>query len=386
MKLSNPLNRDVVSNPPNILIADVAPSAPQGQRFLWVDAIRGLACVAVIMRHLYHPASGHPGLAALFPAWLGWLHVVSAAGVYAFFVISGFVIAHSLRNNSLSNAAVVNFIVRRQVRLDPVYWVCIALFCISFLVLGESARSFPNILINAFYLQSLLGKPSVIGPAWTLCIEIQFYLIFIGLLIIGKKSKRINENNNLTIVTLVLLFATGIFALVVKHFIFKGALFIFYWHYFVVGALSYYAMQSLLSLRWYGLFLGIFFVSLCFSPLAAIQDFGTGHSRSMAAMIVAFSTALSLYYAGTQGKMATWGNTPILQYLGRISYTLYLIHTLVIELLVHFVAPQPIESKLAALGFYILCVVVSIGFAHILHLLVEKPSMKFSSQLKMARA
>lgn len=49
-------------------------------RFLWVDAIRGRACMAVVMRHLGFPVSNHAGLVLLFPQWLLDLHAVSAAG------------------------------------------------------------------------------------------------------------------------------------------------------------------------------------------------------------------------------------------------------------------------------------------------------------------
>lgn len=365
-----------------------AESLPSTQRFLWVDAIRGLACVAVILRHLFHPAHLHPGLARLFPAWLEWLHVVSAAGVYAFFVISGFVIAHSLRNNSLNNQSVVNFIVRRQVRLDPVYWACLLLFLIVpalFFDLGALAKiSLPNLVINAVYLQSLLAKESIIGPSWTLCIEIQFYLAFIGILMLGRSARKISPQNNLTLVSLAILFATGLLALLLKHKTFYAAIFISYWHFFAVGALTYYALQKMISARLYAFFVLAFALSLAFSPLDAIADFGTKHSLSLAAMTVALATALSLFYAGKSGKMAVWGNTPILQYLGKISYTLYLIHVLVIQILTDLWAPKPIENSALALGFYFLCFAVSILCAHILHLLVEKPSMKFASRLKTA--
>lgn len=366
----------------------VGPTSPhQTPRFLWVDAIRGLACVAVIMRHLFHPANLHPGLAKLFPAWLEWLHVVSAAGVYAFFVLSGFVIAHSLRNNALNRKSVLNFIIRRQVRLDPVYWTALLLFLFLPVLFGHSSltiMSIPKFLVNAFYMQVILHVKSIIGPAWTLCIEVQFYLAFIGILMLGRRAERIAPQNNLTSASLGVLWVSGLLALLVKHFSPLPAFFITYWHFFALGALTYYALQNMVSMRWYYLFVAAFTLSLFLSPTSAITDFGTAHSLSLQAMTVALATALSLLVAGKRGKMGTWGNTPILQYLGKISYTLYLMHVLVIDMLSRLLVKRPIEAVVPALGFYFLCFGVSIFCAHILHALIEKPSMNLASRLKTA--
>src|SRR2546429_9148075 len=39
---------------------------------------------------------------------------------------------------------------------------------------------------NALYLQNLLGKHPILDVGWTLCLEIQFYLLFIIMLAIGR--------------------------------------------------------------------------------------------------------------------------------------------------------------------------------------------------------
>ena len=351
---------------------------PATGRFLWVDAIRGLACVAVVLRHLGFPASSHAGLALLFPAWLMSFHTLCAAGVYAFFVLSGFVIAHSLRANALDGRSVGNFILRRQVRLDPVYWVAMLLGLLA----GALHSSVPNFFINALYLQGLLNKKQIIGPSWTLCLEIQFYLVFIAVLVAGRFARRMTEGNNATTVSVGLLFVTGLLSLGLKlSHVFFAAIFISYWHYFVLGVLSYYAVKGVVSLRAYYGFLGAFFVALVFSPLDKIADFGTQHSLALASMLVALLTAISLVYAALNGRMEKWGNTPILQYLGRISYTLYLTHTLVIYMVTSRLSTYANE-KWPSLGVYALCIAVSIGIAHVLHLLVERPTMKWASRLK----
>src|SRR3954463_4542996 len=100
------------------------PPAP-AQRFVFVDALRGLAALWVALFHFtiwYKavPAAAHawPTLRDLFEAvaWKGYL------GVDVFFVISGFVIAYSLRGAPPTLRFAGNFALRRSLRLDPPYW------------------------------------------------------------------------------------------------------------------------------------------------------------------------------------------------------------------------------------------------------------------------
>ncbi len=61
------------------------------------------------------------------PEWLRAISRYGTYGVQVFFVLSGFVIAHSLRDNPLTRASIGNFMLRRQIRLDPPYWTMLAI-------------------------------------------------------------------------------------------------------------------------------------------------------------------------------------------------------------------------------------------------------------------
>src|ERR1700726_2423878 len=71
--------------------------ATGGQRFAFIDALRGIAALGVAAYHIYHYGPLPKAAASVTPKFLdvalrhGWM------GVQVFFVISGFVIAYALR-------------------------------------------------------------------------------------------------------------------------------------------------------------------------------------------------------------------------------------------------------------------------------------------------
>ena len=94
--------------------------------------------------------------------------------------------ANSLRDFQPRAGFVGNFILRRQLRLDPAYWVLIAASLLMTAVRNHVPGLQPReiapagaVVANMFYLHGMLKQPPVVDVAWTLCIEVQFYLAFI---------------------------------------------------------------------------------------------------------------------------------------------------------------------------------------------------------------
>lgn len=91
-------------------------------------------------------------------------------GVVAFFLVSGYVIPLSLRRGTQKA-----FWIKRFFRLFPVYWVAFALY---FAVAHDSISAVPLWVwgVNFLMLNGLLGLVSMLPPAWTLSIELLFYV------------------------------------------------------------------------------------------------------------------------------------------------------------------------------------------------------------------
>ena len=135
-----------------------------------VDALRGLAALAVVLFHYTTHFSElyQPGQSQLLSAPYGYL------GVNLFFIISGFVIFMTLERT----AQPMDFVVSRFSRLFPNFWFAIVLtFAVThWLGLPGKLVAIGPALANFIMIHSFFGVPHVDGVYWTLEVELLFYI------------------------------------------------------------------------------------------------------------------------------------------------------------------------------------------------------------------
>ncbi len=139
-------------------------------RLVQVDALRGLAAMAVV---LFHASTRYNELfSPAVPA--SWSFPQGHHGVELFFVISGFVIFMTLERVRRP----MDFVVSRFSRLFPAYWCAIAItFAVTHaLALPIKTVTAGEALGNVLMLHGYLGIPHVDGVYWTLEVELMFYL------------------------------------------------------------------------------------------------------------------------------------------------------------------------------------------------------------------
>lgn len=148
-----------------------------------LDALRGVAALAVCWFHLSH------GGKLLPPGWLAEASARGHLGVAVFFVISGFVIPWTLRNEPRGLGHYGRFLGKRLLRLHPPFLVAcllaIALNQVSILLPGYRgnlpddylSEAGKGLFFDSLYLSGILGKGWALVVAWTLAIEVQFYLL-----------------------------------------------------------------------------------------------------------------------------------------------------------------------------------------------------------------
>ena len=224
-------------------------------RIEFVDALRGVAALAVALVHMTEVTQLYTGMP---DSWFTRFLSYGGQGVDVFFVISGFVIAFSTAGGRHSASYFFRFVARRITRLDIPYWLAIAgeiaAIWLVGMIVSSKAKPIPepqDILINGMYLQLFLGAPEILIVAWSLCYEVQFYLVFVGTLCAYAGLRRLTGRSLPGITGLVVLLST--FSL--SALIFAGhlgaspiGLFIDRWFEFSLGIMAYlYFSRQLVS-------------------------------------------------------------------------------------------------------------------------------------------
>jgi peptidoglycan/LPS O-acetylase OafA/YrhL len=151
-----------------------------------LDALRGFSALSVLLFHLtctfrelFPEQSWHP----MFTLREGHL------GVELFFIISGFVIFLSLEQTK----NLLSFWISRVSRLYPAYWasVFVGAAALHFLPGWQEKISVTELLVNLSMFQDLphRGIPHVQAVYWTLSCEMNFYLLVSVLFLTGVLKK-----------------------------------------------------------------------------------------------------------------------------------------------------------------------------------------------------
>jgi peptidoglycan/LPS O-acetylase OafA/YrhL len=159
-----------------------------------IDALRFVAIMGVLLYHL----NGFVWMTE-FPifddrGFLITLAVSGFRGVPLFFVISGFILALPFASHYLKDSKKVNlknYFLRRLTRLEPPY-IAVVCFCFFLFIIkngwGEASSLVPNFIAHLFYLHNIIfeGMGRIIPVAWSLEVEIQFYILVPALVLIFK--------------------------------------------------------------------------------------------------------------------------------------------------------------------------------------------------------
>ncbi|MCA9149926.1 MAG: acyltransferase [Planctomycetales bacterium] len=363
---------------------------PAVARLVFVDALRGVAAVAVMLFHL----GGHRLAQVMWrqiPV-IGWGVRWGELGVQVFFVISGFVIAYSVRHRRVDRQFTRTFLWRRALRLEPPYLVAIVAVLISneisrgwFATPDVPTVTWGQVAAHVIYAQRLFGYGDLYPVFWTLTHEVQFYLIFILVVGLGQAFSARESNAALlqqpssasaetytsremllgmspawvisTFAVPAVLSGSGAFQ--------ANGLCLDTWYLFALGLLSY----------------GVVFARVPWQLWAAVAcgivvfNWDTEQVEP-AHKLMGIATSLSLIVAGRLGQLPRWGNWRPLQFFGAISYSLYLVHGIVgwrvLSVGERITGQQPLGAWL----WFMLALTTATLAAWCLHVCVERPFMR----------
>lgn len=162
------------------------------KRLVSIDALRGIAALGVLY---YHAAGPTTFLKPGFPLWLRMLSFPCSfgfAGVWLFFVISGFCIhmRHARRAAAGEEPEIAfwSFWRRRFRRLYPAYFAALILASAVWVMTGSRITAWDGIS-HLLLVHNLTSSTvfSINGAFWTLAVEEQLYLLYFALLAVRRR-------------------------------------------------------------------------------------------------------------------------------------------------------------------------------------------------------
>jgi peptidoglycan/LPS O-acetylase OafA/YrhL len=300
--------------------------SPSGKvQFQLIQALRGIAAMWVVLFHVYRGDSVSHFIPLLPEPLTVLLFEYGSAGVAIFFVLSGFVISHSVANKPMHGPDLGRFVIRRSLRLDPPYWAAIAFSIVVGVAIGYvrgESYAFPTtntLLWHVAYLQEFARTPEINIVFWTLTYEVQFYLVLaLSAWAATLLTDRGMSGARASVVCMVPLALIAFVAAWFDADWTVHGLFANLWHAFFLGMLAYDAVYRRRS-------------PLLLAALAIVTLIGAaGHERVFG--VPAAIAALGLFLAGRTGYLITGLRSGIFRGLGRISYSLYLLHVPLITL------------------------------------------------------
>jgi peptidoglycan/LPS O-acetylase OafA/YrhL len=332
-----------------------------------IDGLRFVAIGWVVLFHLY------AGLErSAVPTPIPFNTDLAKRGVELFFAISGFILGVPFASRYLLNAPRVNlkkYFLRRLTRLEPPYFI--SLFVCAMMQMIWSHRSSsdiaPHMLASFAYLHNMIygAFPGAVnGVAWSLEIEVQFYVLVPLLAMVFAIPRPLVRRTAI----LALMLCAGLLSAPMYPTLHLHASIAYYLAFFLAGFVVcdvYMTRQEWRqSFLWDAL-------AVCGWPLVWYLGRNIGHVLLPFVVVV-------LYLAAFRGRIssAIFSNRVIAN-VGGMCYSIYLFHFLLIYSVKHVTAPLHIGENFWV--YYCLqacmilpCVLICCGF---FFLLIERPCM-----------
>lgn len=347
-----------------------------GMRLGIVEAVRGIAACCIVLHHLSAYGEIPDVAGSIAPSWMQFFYDDLRKIVAVFFVLGGFALAWSNSTRPWTWNTLASNLALRYLRLTIPYSAMLVLLVstawltssLSLTPPAIDSFSWPQLLAHTVFLQDVLGYDNFSAGTWYLCIDMQFAIVF-GLtsaLMCAVISRRFNSAALPTLMAS-LLIPLGIWSAWSWNRDARLEPWIFYYLCAIIpGALAAWWLRG----RIHGSLLVIYWTVAGSSLLVDYRP------RLSIALIAA-----SLLLVAPRFKLLE-RLSRLFTGLGRISYSLFLIHYLVnwavLAAMRSWVGSDAPRAWLALATAF----ATSIVAALIMHFTVERPALKWIDRLR----
>ncbi len=349
----------------------------------FLDGLRALLALYVVQRHaevFFWKVTESHALKGL-SAWtvLRYAHFA----VDLFIVISGFCLfLPVLRAAGELRGGASRFFSRRALRILPPYYAALGASIVGLWIMGKTSQftggNFATVWQHLLLVHDALSPFALNSALWSVAVECHIYLAFPLLVLSWKRTGPVAT------FAWASLLAAGLYALVLAHPAYR----VITPQYLILFLLGMLGAAIYASPRWeetkklpWGVFAAVLIPGMMavhhFAPprlvdrLLGVED------------IVVGLGAMSLILAGSRPGLAARAlSVKPLVFVGKFSYSVYLIHIPILETLAHFVTPHldvsSTTSVVKLLGMGALVAIATAG-AYLFYLCCERPVVRMLS-------
>lgn len=301
-------------------------------RLSGIESLRAYAAIAVIMSHLISVGG------ASVPEYLDFILIRFPLGVPLFFAVSGFSLAYGYTGRLFSENDIKSYFVRRLARIAPLFYLMLAVQLFIFWFEHNIKFSLMDILINIAFVFNFVPHMTdgIVLASWSIGVEIAFYVLLPVILLTNR-----SVFSSLALLILSIILANQ-FYVSMKPVETKYLSFI--WHnlitnlpYFMWGMLgysTYVALSSTLRERYIAASSWTMIIFAFLSPIILHKEGSLFNylldknmrwvwSCLLGAPLFLVCVAMALHPAKVFSHAVT-------RYLGKVSFSLYLIHPIIL--------------------------------------------------------
>ncbi len=335
-----------------------------------LNGIRAIAAMMVMFWHIYQ----------FFPMFglIGKENPISGFGVTLFFVLSGYLITYLLlkEKNKYSTISIKDFYLRRILRIWPLYFfaLLLSILLIPYLSNIETPK---NIFTSyLFYFLLLPNIPfalnttiSIITPLWSIGVEEQFYAFWP---VLFKKSKNI-------LYTLIIVFFIFLGTKLFFRFTENGLLYSYFGatriHCMALGAIGAFWVQSNQIFKrviFHPILQVVCWVHLLVSCFTGVIHIFSALDHEIYAVIY----LIIILNVSSNSKTLVSLENKLFDFIGKISYGIYVYHMFIITILAFFLKNKFQENLINKILIYFLIISISVAISWISYEIFEKRFLK----------
>ena len=328
---------------------------PASKNIPVINSLRGIAASMVCFFH-FVVSKGY-----IYDGDVISIFSIGKTGVYIFFVISGVVIPLSMIRGGYTYRSWGNFMLKRLLRLEPPYLACLLLTLLYFQLRSlvptsvdvDLMPSTRDLFLHVGYLVPFFHGQWALGTFWTLAVEFQYYIILsllLPLVLTGNKASK---------------YCFYILFLLAPFLLHNTAFFPVHAPFFLLGILYTFLQTGIIESR------ECFIVTLlCITVMVMVSPISNAIAGLFTILVIHFLPAFT---------------NNVLDFLGKISYSLYLLHPITGKALINVLSYKfraGYQKPVVIIMGYILSVVT----AYVFYRILEKPSQKLAAKIKYNRS